>query len=136
MVPETDIATACAAILGSGWVVATNVFEGPVRPVSLPAIPHKAVFAAQAPSKPASLLMGMTNPDIRWESVQVTYRGDVGDYATARTNARALWDGLHGRTITGYISCLCKESAPLPLTAPDDGEHPIFTINLEVGYAG
>ncbi len=127
--PDAIVATRLAAELGSPWVVGTNVFRGPMRPVGT-GVPELALFAlATGGPAPEPYLGGADAGDLSRKAVQVTVRGTPRSRAAAATLARAVRDALHKAPLTGYVECLAQQSEP-NYVHQDEGDRSIFTVNV------
>lgn len=114
-------------------VSGTNLFSGPERMVGT-GIPSAAVFCAPYGGLPPVPYLGNT-ADVRSFSVQVLVRGDPDTRDTTLTLARQIWNRLQRFAPTGYIDCLCNQSAPVDLGMAND-DRPRFSINLSLRYSG
>lgn len=110
----------------SAYTLGTNLFAGPMRPVSS-VIPHRAIFVLTYGG--ASPLDKFSGVSIQRHSVQVMIRGNVDAFSTAQADAKACRDALHLATIAGYLRCAALQPAYIGL---DDTEHPLFSLNLEL----
>jgi len=110
----------------SAYTIGTNLFAGPVRPVSA-VIPHRAIFVlAYGGPSPLDKFSGVS---IQRHSVQVMVRGNPDAFSVAQADAKACRDALHLATIAGYLRCAAIQPVYLGL---DDTEHPLFSLNLEL----
>ena len=110
----------------SAYTLGTNLFAGPVRPVST-VIPHRAIFVlTYGGPAPLDKFSGVS---IQRHSVQVMIRGNADAFSVAQADAKACRDSLHLATITGYMRCAAIQPVYLGL---DDNEHPLFSLNLEL----
>ena len=110
----------------SAYTLGTNLFAGPVRPVST-VIPHRAIFVlTYGGPAPLDKFSGVS---IQRHSVQVMLRGNADAFSVAQADAKACRDALHLATIAGYMRCAAIQPAYLGL---DDTEHPLFSLNLEL----
>ena len=110
----------------SAYTLGTNLFAGPVRPVST-VIPHRAIFVlTYGGPAPLDKFSGVS---IQRHSVQVMLRGNADAFSVAQADAKACRDALHLATIAGYMRCAAIQPSYLGL---DDTEHPLFSLNLEL----
>ena len=110
----------------SAYTLGTNLFAGPVRPVST-VIPHRAIFVlTYGGPAPLDKFSGVS---IQRHSVQVMIRGNADAFSVAQADAKACRDALHLGTVTGYMRCAALQPVYLGL---DDNEHPLFSLNLEL----
>jgi hypothetical protein len=110
----------------SAYTIGTNLFAGPVRPVST-VIPHRAIFVlTYGGPAPLDKFSGVS---IQRHSVQVMIRGNADAFNVAQADAKACRDALHLGTVTGYMRCAALQPVYLGL---DDNEHPLFSLNLEL----
>ena len=110
----------------SAYTLGTNLFAGPVRPVST-VIPHRAIFVlTYGGPAPLDKFSGVS---IQRHSVQVMLRGNADAFSVAQADAKACRDALHLGTVTGYMRCAALQPVYLGL---DDNEHPLFSLNLEL----
>ena len=124
-------------VLGNGATPTANLFAGMVKPAD-PAsgVPEAAVFVrASGGAAPEPYFVGPSGAKTSWwrPSVQVVVRGNKDAEDTARQLASTIRTTLHRTTLTGYMSCLVRESAPVEVGNDDDG-HPLFTLNVELWY--
>jgi hypothetical protein len=130
LTPDAAVATHLAAS-GLLLVVGTNLFRGPVRPVST-GVPAKAAFVlATGGPGPVPFIDAAVNGDTYYFDVQVRIRGEREAFATTRTLARGVRNALHRASISGYLSALVTESEPAYL-GPDDSERPEFSVNVRL----
>jgi len=130
LTPDAAVATHLAAA-GLSLTVGTNLFRGPVRPVSA-GVPAKAVFClATGGGAPQPYLDAATYGDTWFFDVQVRIRGERQAFATTRTLARAIRNALHRADISGYLSALSIESEPTFLGF-DGSERPEFSTNVRL----
>lgn len=110
----------------SAYTLGTNLFAGPVRPVST-VIPHRAIFVlTYGGPAPLDKFSGVS---IQRHSVQVMIRSNADAFSVAQADAKACRDALHLGTVTGYMRCAALQPVYLGL---DDNEHPLFSLNLEL----
>lgn len=110
----------------SAYTLGTNLFAGPVRPVS-GVIPHRAIFVlTYGGPAPLDKFSGVS---IQRHSVQVMIRSNADAFSVAQADAKACRDALHLGTVTGYMRCAALQPVYLGL---DDNEHPLFSLNLEL----
>lgn len=127
--PDLAIAQAIDAVSTSplsAYVLAANLFAGPVRPVS-GVIPHRSIFVLEYGG--LAPLDKFNGTPIQRHSVQVMVRGNVDAFSVAQADAKACRDALHLATLSGYLRCAALQPAYLGL---DDTEHPLFSLNLEL----
>ena len=130
LTPDAAVATHLAAA-GLGLTVGTNLFRGPVRPVSA-GVPAKAVFVLVTGGPgPVPYLDAAVHGDTWQFDVQVRIRGDRESFATTRTLARAIRNALHRADISGYLSALSIESEPTYMGF-DGSERPEFSTNVRL----
>jgi len=130
LTPDAAIATHLAAA-GLGLTLGTNLFRGPVRPVS-PGVPESAVFVlAGGGPAPVPYLDAAEHGDTYFFDVQVRIRGSREAFATTRTLARGIRNALHRASISGYLSVLVRESEPTYLGF-DGSERPEFSVNAQL----
>lgn len=129
--PDLAVAQTIDAVTSSplsAYTLATNLFAGPVRPISA-VVPHRAIFVLTygGPS-PLDKFSGVS---IQRHSVQVMLRGNPDAFSVAQADAKACRDALHLATIAGYMRCAAIQPVYLGL---DDTEHPLFSLNLELWH--
>ena len=127
--PDVAIAAVIDAVATSplsAYTLGTNLFQGPMRPVS-GVIPHRAIFVLNL-GGPAPLDKFNGTP-IRRNNVQVMLRGNVDAFSATQADAEACRDAPHLATVSGYLRCAAIEPVYLGL---DDNEHPLFSLNLSL----
>ena len=130
--PDADLATKIATALGAGYTVGTNIFVGAPRKIG-DGVPHLAIFcnSTGGPS-PYQFTPGAGSvSQISYYGVQVFMRGNVEAFLAGQTIVRAIRDGVHKATVSGYINCEVVESDP-NFIGEDDLEHPMWTLNVKM----
>lgn len=115
--PDADLAALLVAspqpISGSTTLVlGTNLFLGPVRPLTTDGIPALAVFVL-GEGGPAPMPYLNNAGDYREDRVTITVRGEPDDLAGPQALARAIRRRLHRARPSGYIVILVQEGEPL-----------------------
>ena len=109
----------------------TNLFVGPVRPVSQ-YVPANCIFVLAYGGAPGErFLSGGAKTENRYPSVQVTVRWN--DFSTGYAKARAVYDALDAETISGYWNVKGLHSEPLFIGQDENGNYR-WTVNFEMSY--
>lgn len=128
--PAEDVASALNGQYS--LVSATNLFS--CAPRDGAEFPAPCVFCWESTGGlPIQPHMGTTT-DVYRPSVQIRVRGVNNGYAAARTLARNIRDYLHRRQVSGYISCVVRESAPIDLGSSPSA-YPEFGLNVDLIYS-
>lgn len=128
---DAIVAARIVAVLGAPWVVATNVFMGPVRPEAA-GVPQNAIFClASGGPAPLPYLGGSAAPSFRQPSVQVRIRSAPNDYAGGLATARAASAALDKAALTDYVACQLRQSEPTYLAQDTQGAHH-FSVNVDL----
>lgn len=109
-------------------------FMGPVRRPN-GAVPSKAMFALVTGGRAPIEFMDAASGSQKYSTVQVRVRGNAGQFQDGQTFARAAWTALHAQSLSGFISCLVRESEPVFLGF-DENECPEWTLNVELISGG
>lgn len=92
-----------------------NCFLGPERPAG-PGVPVNCVFVSLYGGVRPIPYMNQPNKKSIWrDKVQVVVRREAISRPTGQTLARDIQFLLHTATISGYVSCVALESAPILL---------------------
>jgi len=109
----------------------TNLFVGPVRPVSQ-YVPANCLFVLAYGGAPGErFLSGGAKTENRYPAVQVTVRWN--DFPTGYAKARAVYDALDAETISGYWNVKGLQSEPLYIGQDENGNYR-WTVNFELSY--
>ena len=110
----------------------TNLFGGPMR--SGDRTPSPAVFIqATGGAQPDAYLQGRRTALYR-PSVQVLVRGTAADFQLGESVARGVYELLHMKVVSPYISWMARDAQPVLVSLEDSAQHPVWAINLECVY--
>lgn len=127
--PPEDICTYLAA-QGLGLTYGTNLFS--TYPRLDPRYPAPCVFVWDGVSAAPVNYLGMA--ESLWQpAIQVLVRGANEGFQTARNLARDIRDTLNRAQVSGYVSLVARESAPINLGQANSAQ-PEFSLNFEVLY--
>jgi hypothetical protein len=118
--PETALRDYLASA-GLGLTVATNLFQGPMRPAS-GAQEAACVYVLQTGGPAPQDELG-TGKAIVPYTVQVRVRSATGEYVNGRTLAKAVWAACHQAAITGFFGISVQQAGPMYLGEDEDGRH-------------
>lgn len=128
--PDTDIVNHLDSALGT-LTKGTNLFRGPVRPVSS-YIPGEAVFCLSVVGFRPLAIIGQTLSNYS-KQVQIRIRSDKNDYAGGYTLAKSILTTLHFASVTGdnYYDVRVREDEPGYLGVNEDDYHE-WSLNVEL----
>lgn len=116
---STDVATFLASVPAMG-TLNSDIQVGFVDPLAT-GLPQVCIYVLATGGPGQDNHVGATtsvNHGIRHLRVQVTVRGEPGEYVAAAAKAQAVRNALHLCGISGYMKCeAISEPYPLP---PDD----------------
>jgi hypothetical protein len=118
--------------LALAWAPTGKVFACEPRIGS--GYPVDATFVWDAPGPPPRPVLSHAR-SIWQHAVQVRVRAEPLKMAIARVNATTLMRALHRATVTGYMSCLVRESSPIHLGQNSAGQYE-FGFNVEMVRSG
>ena len=107
-------------------VVGTDIFIGPVRPVST-VIPQNAVFVLGTGGPAGARTHG--NGETRYPTIQVRIRDT--DLIAGGVKAENVYTALEGAKVPGYSDCVGLQSAPI-FMQQDQNKLYHWSLNFEL----
>jgi hypothetical protein len=125
--PAGALGTLIAGDSTLGFTTGTNLFLGPLRPVSTAGMPRQALFVLTRPSMPPTRVMSEAT-EIRGTAVELILRWS--NYSGGRAKALAIMDFLLGQTPSGFLDTYTIQSEPLPQGPDNDNNHQFHIVYI------
>lgn len=128
--PDYDTAVKVVAILGGSEALGTTVFVGKVRRPGN-GVPSLATFCESYAGPEPEPYFGGSAKSFNEYRVKITVRGARNGEAAGQEKARTILDGLHLKTLSGYVGVYALQ--PDPVSMPLDGlGRPSWMFNLRL----
>ena len=133
----TVVAAYLANALGSDYTYGSNVFNGPVRPMS-EFVPAEAIFCLETlghfmfPNRESEPDVNDGSPtQLLGPTVQIRVRSDVDNYGAGKALAGAVRTALHMQLPSGFLESRVREAIPYYLGQDTAGCHE-WSMNLDM----
>lgn len=127
----SDVATVLGAA-GIGLTLGTNLYTGPMRAHEAEGVPNEAVFVITVGGRsPIDYCDHSHTPQLHFPRVQIMVRSDPHDWDGGLALANDIYEAIHSKEPSGYVSARSAESAPIHVGETDNGEF-LWSINVDL----